>query len=145
MKTGPDPGGRARRFRPMAEINVTPFVDVMLVLLVVFMVTAPLLTAGVNVDLPESAAEPLPAADEPLTVTVAADGSVWLQDTEVPFDELLPRLQAAAEGRADPRVFVRGDKTIDYGRVMEIISALGAGGFAEIGLVTELAPTEPEG
>ena len=145
MKPGPESGGRARRFRPMAEINVTPFVDVMLVLLVVFMVTAPLLTAGVAVDLPESAAETLPAGDEPLTVTVAADGTVWLQDTEVPFDELLPRLRAAAEGRADPRIFVRGDKTIDYGRVMEIVGALGAGGFAEIGLVTELAPAEPEG
>lgn len=145
MMARPEAAARGRRFRPMAEINVTPFVDVMLVLLVVFMVTAPLLTAGIEVDLPESAADALPTGDEPLTVTVAADGAVYLQDAEVPFDELIPRLRAATAGRADARVFVRGDKTIAYGRVMEVVGALGAGGFAEVGLVTELAPAEPEG
>ncbi len=129
--------GQGMRYRPMAEINVTPFVDVMLVLLVVFMVTAPLLTVGVEVDLPESAADSLPGEDEPLTVTIAADGALYIQELAVGFDELAPRLRALATRRDDMRIFVRGDKAIDYGRVMAVMGAINAGGFTEVGLVTE--------
>lgn len=144
MKTvgGGDGGaGRSGGYRPMAEINVTPFVDVMLVLLVVFMVTAPLLTVGVEVDLPESAADHLPGDDEPLVVTIAADGAIHLQELEVPLEELAAKLRAVTEERADARIFVRGDRAVDYGRVMRVMGELDAAGFGEIGLVAELLRT----
>jgi len=121
----------------MAEINVTPFVDVMLVLLIVFMVTAPLLTVGVTVDLPETRSSPLPGQDEPLTVTVAADGTVYLQESTITLDELAPRLAAITETRPDPRIFVRGDRALDYGRVMEVVGAIHDAGFTRVALVTE--------
>jgi len=127
-----------RRYRPMAEINVTPFVDVMLVLLIVFMVTAPLLTVGVEVDLPESSANNLPGDDEPLTVTIDREGRLYLQELEVVIDELVPKLRAIAAERPDMRIFVRGDKAIDYGRVMLVMGTINAGGFDKVGLVTEL-------
>jgi biopolymer transport protein TolR len=130
--------GRQRRWRPMAEINVTPFVDVMLVLLVVFMVTAPLLTVGVEVDLPESEASHLPGDDEPLTVTIDADGALFLQELEIGLDELVPKLRAIAAERPEMRIFVRGDKAIDYGRVMQVMGTINAAGFTKVGLVTEL-------
>ncbi|WP_025312036.1 protein TolR [Roseicyclus elongatus] len=132
--------GRARRVasRPMSEINVTPFVDVMLVLLIVFMVSAPLMTVGVPIDLPDTSAEALPSEDEePLTVTLAPDGTVLIQTTEVAQSELVARLQAIASERDSPRVFLRADGSIPYERVMTIMGALNAGGFREIGLVTD--------
>ncbi len=135
-------GGRRRRGRsraaPMAEINVTPFVDVMLVLLIIFMVAAPLLTVGVPVNLPETAANALPTDQkEPLTVTLAADGRVVIQETETPPDELIPKLRAIASERGDDKVFLRADGELPYERVVQIMGALNAGGFRNIGLVTD--------
>jgi biopolymer transport protein TolR len=137
--TRPDPRrvGRRRRPRLMGEINVTPFVDVMLVLLIVFMITAPLLTVGVSVDLPETTSAPLPGQDEPLSVTVDRAGDIYLQDSAIGLDELGPRLQAITERRPDARIFVRGDKVIDYGRVMEVVGEIHAAGFNRVALVTE--------
>lgn len=131
---------RARRVRnkPMAEINVTPFVDVMLVLLIIFMVAAPLLTVGVPVELPKTAATPLPGEDEePLTLAIAPDGRLVLQSTEIDRETLIPKLRAIAAERQDDKVFLRADKTVPYGMVMEVMGALNAGGFRDIGLVTD--------
>ena len=133
--------GRRRRRgvgRAMSEINVTPFVDVMLVLLIIFMVAAPLLTVGVPVELPDTAATALPAAEEePLVVSLTADGRVAIMTTEVPQDQLVNRLRAVAVERGDNRVFLRADGAIPYERVMQVMGALSAGGFASIGLVTD--------
>ncbi|MDJ0859484.1 MAG: protein TolR [Dinoroseobacter sp.] len=131
--------GRGKRgAQPMSEINVTPFVDVMLVLLIIFMVAAPLLTVGVPVELPKTAADALPGnEEEPLTVTVAADGRVMIQTTDVAADELIPRLRAIAAERASDQVFLRADGGIPYAQVMEVMGALNAGGFSNIGLVTD--------
>ena len=126
-----------RGHRPMAEINVTPFVDVMLVLLVVFMVTAPLLSVGVSVELPESAAAPIPGQDEPLAVSIDASGRVFIQDSEVSLETLIPRLQAITQNNPAARIFVRGDKSIDYGRVMEVMGTLNGAGFNRVALITE--------
>lgn len=136
-------GGRRRRrrsrSRPVAEINVTPFVDVMLVLLIVFMVAAPLLTVGVNVDLPKTAAGALPSeSEEPLTVTLTAEGAIVIQTTETPETEFLTRLRGIAQERADDKVFLRADGAIAYARVMQIMGAMNAAGFGNIGLVTDL-------
>ena len=125
----------ARRRGMMSEINVTPFVDVMLVLLVVFMITAPLLTVGVPVELPESPVPEISGSDEPLAVTIDARGAIFLQDTEIELDELGPRLAAVTERKADTRIFVRGDKTIDYGRVMQVMGALSEAGFTNVALI----------
>ncbi len=130
-------GKRGRR-RAMSEINVTPFVDVMLVLLIVFMVTAPLLTVGVPVDLPKTRAQPLGQDREPLAVTIRSNGRIYLQNTPVPEDDLVPRLTAIAANGYDQRIFVRGDKSVDYGRVMEVMGLLNAAGFTHIGLVTDV-------
>jgi biopolymer transport protein TolR len=138
-EAAPDRRGRRRRTRPMAEINVTPFVDVMLVLLIVFMVTAPLLTTGVAVDLPETSASPLPGQDEPLAVTVTASGQVFLQDSPVELDELGPRLIAITAQNREARIFVRGDRAIDYGRVMAVVGTINQAGFTKVALLTEAA------
>ncbi len=130
---------RVRRSRAlMSEINVTPFVDVMLVLLVVFMITAPLLTVGVAIDLPKTAVPEIPGQDEPLAVSIDAKGRIFLQDTEVTLEELAPRLLAVIERKRDARIFVRGDKGIDYGRVMAVMGGLHEAGFRRIALVAEL-------
>ncbi len=129
---------RPGHFSRMSDINVTPFVDVMLVLLVVFMVTAPLLSVGVPVDLPEAAAKPLQGNEEPLTITVNAEGRIFLQETEVGLDELVPRLQAISENRSDARIFVRGDASIDYGAVMQVMGTITAGGYTKVALVTQV-------
>ena len=138
-------GRRGRRggYRPMSEINVTPFVDVMLVLLIVFMVAAPLLTAGVAVDLPESEARSLPGEDEPLAVSIDEAGRIYLQESEVNLDELVPRLLAVTERNPDLRIFVRGDRSIDYGRVMQVMGTINAAGFTKVALVTEIV-TDPQ-
>jgi len=126
-----------RGHRPMSEINVTPFVDVMLVLLVVFMITAPLLTVGVPVDLPKAATSTLAGSEEPLTITIRKDGGIYLQETKVELEELAPRLAAIAQakGQQSPRVFVRGDAGINYGAVMEVMGTINAGGFNKVALV----------
>ena len=135
-------GGRRRRrggAQPMAEINITPFVDVMLVLLIIFMVAAPLLTVGVPVELPKTAATALPSEqEEPLTVTLTADGSVQIMTTETAREELVVKLRAVAAEREGDRVFLRADGTVPYSAVMEIMGALNAGGFSNIGLVTDI-------
>ncbi|MEL6451744.1 MAG: protein TolR [Pseudomonadota bacterium] len=135
-------GGRRRRrsrSRPMSEINVTPFVDVMLVLLIIFMVAAPLLTVGVPVELPKTAASALPTdQEEPLTITVTAQGSVQIQTTDVARDALIPRLRAIAAERSSDRVFLRADGAVPYAEVMQVMGALNAGGFSNIGLVTDI-------
>ncbi|MEO9516347.1 MAG: protein TolR [Paracoccaceae bacterium] len=139
-----DGGGSRRRRRggravPMAEINVTPFVDVMLVLLIIFMVAAPLLTVGVPVELPKTAANPLPSEqEEPLTVTITAEGDIQIQTTSTPAGELLPKLRAIAAEREGDRVFLRADGAVPYAEVMKIMGALNAGGFSNIGLVTDI-------
>ncbi|BBU54644.1 protein TolR [Mameliella alba] len=123
----------------MAEINVTPFVDVMLVLLIIFMVAAPLLTVGVPVELPKTAAQALPSdPQEPLTVTLSADGKVLIQNTEIARDELVNRLRAIAAERSDDRVYLRADGSVTYSDVAQIMGALNAGGFSSIGLVTDV-------
>lgn len=132
-------GRRRRRSRPMAEINVTPFVDVMLVLLIIFMVAAPLLTVGVPVDLPKTAANALPGdQEEPLTVTITAQGLVQIQTTETPRDQLVAKLRAIAAERETDRVFLRADGSIPYEQVMQVMGALNAGGFSNVGLVTDI-------
>ena len=120
----------------MSEINVTPFVDVMLVLLVVFMITAPLLSVGVPVDLPRTQAGALPGDDEPLSVTIDGDGVLWLQESQVEFEQLVPLLIAISERNPDVRIFVRGDQTINYGRILEIIGAINGAGFSRVALVS---------
>lgn len=122
----------------MSEINVTPFVDVMLCLLIIFMVSAPLMTVGVPIDLPDTSAEALPSEDEePLTVTLAPGGEILIQTTPVPMDELVTRLTAIAGERDSTRIFLRADGGITYDEVMRVMGALNAGGFREIGLVTD--------
>lgn len=139
---------RARRtgFRPMAEINVTPMVDVMLVLLVIFMITAPLLSVGVPVDLPKTQAAPLNEPDEPLVITIDVEGKIYIQETETSVEKLVPRLAAITAAKADTRIYVRGDKAIAYGRVMEVMGLVNAAGFTKVALIAEmpgLAPTAP--
>ena len=133
---------RHRRSPVMAEINVTPMVDVMLVLLIIFMVSAPLLTVGVPIDLPQTQAAGLDAADkEPLAISVNTEGKVFLQNSEIQIDELVPKLKAIAEARGsggDERIYVRGDKTVNYGTVMKVMGRLSAAGFRKVALVTEV-------
>jgi biopolymer transport protein TolR len=137
LNGGTASGGGRQTYRPMAEINVTPFVDVMLVLLVVFMVTAPLLTVGVKVDLPRTDSPVIQGQDEPLAVSVDASGQIFVQDTAVEITELARRLVAITANKPDTRIFVRGDKAIDYGRVMEVMGTLNAAGFTKVALITE--------
>lgn len=130
---------RVSRAQPMAEINVTPFVDVMLVLLIIFMVAAPLLTVGVPIELPKTAAGALPMdQEEPLTVTITAEGSIQIQTTETSGNDLIPKLRAIASERISDRIFLRADGNVPYARVMEVMGALNAGGFSNIGLVTDI-------
>ncbi|HEV8679203.1 MAG TPA: protein TolR [Stellaceae bacterium] len=131
--------GRAAsgRYRPMSEINVTPLVDVMLVLLVVFMVTAPLLTVGVPVELPQTQAPPINEPKEPLTITLNREGAVFIQETSVPVESLTAKLQAITGGNPDSIIYVRGDKEINYGRVLEVMSLVSAAGFRKVSLVAE--------
>jgi biopolymer transport protein TolR len=131
---------RRRRKSIMSEINVTPMVDVMLVLLIIFMVSAPLLTVGVPLDLPQTQAKGLEQDKEPLTVSVDTEGKVFLQNSEISVDELVPKLKAVTEARGglDERIFVRGDRRVDYGTVMRVMGRLSAAGFRRVALVTEV-------
>lgn len=139
MPGAPQRGGGVirRRHKPMSEINVTPFVDVMLVLLIVFMVAAPLLTVGVAVDLPQSQARPLQEDNEPLSVTINSEGAIFIQDEEVSLEELVPKLAAIAEAKWDNRIYVRGDHRSQYGRVAEVMGALSGAGFTRLALITD--------
>src|SRR5688500_10569636 len=131
---------RRRRHGIMSEINVTPMVDVMLVLLIIFMVSAPLLTVGVPIDLPQTQAKSLDQDKEPLTVSVNTKGEVYLQNSEIKIDELVPKLQAITQARGgnDERIYVRGDRKVDYGTVMRVMGRLSAAGFRRVALVTEV-------
>ncbi len=130
------------RYRPLAEINVTPLVDVMLVLLIIFMVAAPLMTSGVKVDLPKASAAPLGQDAKPITVSINGEGHIYLQDTEVQLPDLVTKLQAVAENQPDRRIFVRGDRNIAYGRIMQVMATITQGGFTKVALLAE-GPAAP--
>ncbi len=138
--------GSARRkpgsYRPMSEINVTPLVDVMLVLLVIFMITAPLLTVGVPVDLPKTEAASLTDSDKPLVITVKTDGTIFIQEIETPLEKLVPRLQAVTGANSDVKIYIRGDKQIAYGEVMAVMGAVSAAGFKKVSLLAEFPAPE---
>ncbi|HXT78398.1 MAG TPA: protein TolR [Acetobacteraceae bacterium] len=131
------------RYRPLAEINVTPLVDVMLVLLIIFMVTAPLMTSGVSVDLPKTNAQPLNNDSEPLTVSIDAQGQIFLQDQAVELSDIVPKLQAIAQNNPERRIFVRGDKDLAYGRIMEVMGTITQGGFTKVALLAEQTAGQP--
>lgn len=137
-----DMGGRGgrRKWKPKAEINIVPYVDVMLVLLIVFMVAAPLLTVGVEVDLPDTEAQAMSQNEEPLTLTIQQGGQIYLQETEIEYDELIPRLRAVAGTGSEARIFIRADDGVDYGRVMRVMARVSSAGYTNLGLVTD-----PEG
>ena len=130
-------GGGRGRYRPLAEINVTPLVDVMLVLLIIFMVTAPLMTSGVSVDLPKTNAQPISNDAEPLTVSIRANGDVYLQDQQVLLPDVVEKLKAIARDNPERRIFVRGDKELPYGRIMEVMGTITQGGFTRVALLAE--------
>jgi biopolymer transport protein TolR len=136
LRNGGD-GDRRQRYKPMSEINVTPMVDVMLVLLVIFMVAAPLLTVGVPVELPQTKAPAITEQKEPLVITVNAEGKLFLQNGAIEDDELVPRLQAVTKNNPQADIYVRGDRAINYGRVMEVMGMVGAAGFTKVSLITE--------
>lgn len=133
-------GNSRRRFQhqPMSEINVTPMVDVMLVLLIIFMVAAPLLTVGVPVDLPDSRATPLNESVEPVAISIDAKGLIYIQDTAIEGNELIPKLRAILGNKPDTRIYVRGDRSIAYGQVMQLMGRLTEAGFTKVALVTEI-------
>ncbi|MEA1676784.1 protein TolR [Nitrospirillum sp. BR 11163] len=134
-------GRGRRRARPMADINVTPMVDVMLVLLIIFMVTAPLLTVGVPVDLPKTNAKAIPGQDEPLVVSIRDNGDVYLNETKTDLTDLVPRLEAISQNNADARIFVRGDKSLAYGRIVEVMGAISSAGYKKVSLIAQLPDT----
>ena len=137
------PRGRGRRkLRPMGEINVTPFVDVMLVLLIVFMVTAPLLTVGVPVDLPKTKASQISDDQAPLVITIKENGEFALQNRIIGSEELVPRLEAVARAKPETRIFVRGDSAVPYGEVMAVMGRIQEAGFSRVALVTKLPEAE---
>jgi biopolymer transport protein TolR len=142
-------GSGRGRYRPMSDINVTPLVDVMLVLLIVFMVTAPMLTSGVNVDLPKTDTKPLNADSTPLTVSIKADGNIYLQEEPIALADLVTKLNAISNGDRDRRIFVRGDQAIPYGKIMELMGTISQGGFTKVALLAQqpsgAAPTRPGG
>lgn len=137
--SGPSRSSSSRRRGGFSEINVTPFVDVMLVLLIIFMVTAPMLTAGVEIELPESAAAPLKGSDERLALSINRKGEVFLQETKIKMDEIQPRLKAIAGENREAQIVVRGDEGVDYGMVMKAAGEISAAGFTKIALETTLS------
>jgi biopolymer transport protein TolR len=138
-------GSGRSRYRPLAEINVTPLVDVMLVLLIIFMVTAPLMTSGVTVDLPKAASAPLNQDKQPITVTIKSSGDVYLGDDAVDTADLVAKLQSEAGNDPDRRIFVRGDKAVDYGRVMEVMGTITQGGFSKVALLADQPADQSSG
>lgn len=142
-KTPRGPRPRRRYNTPMSDINVTPLVDVMLVLLIVFMVTAPLLTVGISVDLPKTKGKALSERKEPLTVTLDAEGKVFLQNTEVKVEDLVAQLHGIADVNEDTRIYVRGDKSLNYGKIVEIMGLISSAGFAKVALVADMPKETP--
>ncbi len=139
MQTSNQPGRSWRRsYQPMSEINVTPFVDVMLVLLVIFMVTAPLLAVGVPVNIPESKAQNISRPDKPLVISIQANGDVYLQETKIELASLVAKLRAITNNKRDTRVYVRGDRAVAYGRIMEVMGTISSAGFAKVVLLAKL-------
>ncbi|MEQ5774649.1 MULTISPECIES: protein TolR [unclassified Thalassospira] len=144
LASGNSGGGRRRGRRgrggrkAMSDINVTPMVDVMLVLLVIFMVTAPLITAGVDVDLPKASATQMTGQDEPLVVSLTKEGAVYIMDSAVDRDELVAKLRAITENKQDTRIFVKGDKAVDYGQVMDLMGRINEAGFSKVALIADL-------
>ncbi len=134
------PGNGRRKYRPMAEINVTPLVDVMLVLLIVFMITAPMITSGVNVNLPQANAKPVNDDAKPITITVNAQGQVFLGDNQVQLSNLVSTLQQASQNNNDQRIFVRGDKTVSYGDMLNVMATITQGGFTKVALLAQQQP-----
>lgn len=132
--------GRRRRHRQMSEINVTPFVDVMLVLLIVFMVTAPLLTVGVPLDLPNTKSTTVQGNDEPLVISVDSEGVLYLEDTVIELENLVPKLQAVTGAKQDQRIFVRGDTNVAYGRVLQVMGEIQSAGFKRVAMVSSSKP-----
>jgi biopolymer transport protein TolR len=129
-------GRRHQSAKLMSEINVTPFVDVMLVLLIIFMVAAPLLTVGVPIDLPESRASALNSDTQPITISIRDNGEIYIQETQVPIDEVVPKLEAIAQTGYDERIYIRGDQSADYGTIMQVMGRINQAGFKNLGLVT---------
>jgi biopolymer transport protein TolR len=127
---------RGRRHGLVSEINVTPFVDVMLVLLIIFMVAAPMLTVGVPIDLPETQASAMNSETQPITVSVNSEGQVYLQESEIAIEDVVPTLQAIATTGYDERIYVRGDRSADYGTVMQVMARISSAGYRNLGLVT---------
>ncbi|MFA5040587.1 MAG: protein TolR [Bdellovibrionales bacterium] len=138
MNSGGGRSGRRRASRPVSDINVTPFVDVMLVLLVVFMVTAPMMTVGVPIDLPKTQANTVNQDKEPLVISVDSDGRVYLQDKAIRSSELVAKLKAITGANPNARIFVRGDKQLPYGKIMEVMGSISSAGFKKVALVAEL-------
>jgi biopolymer transport protein TolR len=134
---GPGNGNGRKRYRPMAEINVTPLVDVMLVLLIIFMVTAPMITSSVDVNLPNANAKPAPSDMKPITISVKSDGTVYLQDTAIELSNLVATLQQASQNNPDQRIFVRGDKDVPYGTMVQVMATITQGGFTKVSLLAE--------
>ncbi len=134
----------SKRRPPMSNINVTPFVDVMLVLLIIFMVTAPLLTVGVQVDLPKTKAKAISGSDEPLAVTIDRNGLIYVQNTQMELDQVAPRLKAISAHNPNVRVFVRGDAQVGYGRVLEVMGVLSAAGFSRVALIAKNSVVKPK-
>lgn len=132
-------GGRRRR-NLVSEINVTPLVDVMLVLLVIFMITAPMMISGINVDLPETKSTPMKGNDEPLTISINKEGQIFIMDTKVEAKKLIPKLKAITDSKAkmNTRIFVRGDKNISYGRIMSVVGEISSAGFTKVALITNV-------
>jgi len=139
----PQRAGGGGRYAPLAEINVTPLVDVMLVLLIIFMVTAPLLTVGVEINLPRTQANQVSQPDEPITISVRADGTIFVQETETSVEELTARLAAISQNKPELRIFVRGDRGANYGRMAEVLGAINRGGFSKVALITDTAEPRP--
>ncbi len=135
---------RSQRADSFSEINITPMVDVMLVLLIIFMVAAPMMTSGVSVDLPKTSASPVSGQDEPLAVTVTASGKIYIQKTLVSLKDLQQKLTAIVGQKKDTRIFVRGDKTIDYGKMMQVVSEINAAGFGKVALITDSGSSTAE-
>ncbi len=140
-------GSRRRNGRQssFAEINITPMVDVMLVLLIIFMVAAPMMTTGVTVDLPETSANPVQGQDEPLTVSVTSDGKIYIQKTLVSLKDFKSKLSAITKEKKDTRIFVRGDKNVDYGKIMQVVGEVNSAGFNKVALLTEVGGTPVKG
>jgi len=146
MMSGGGSGRRGRRgnYRPMADINVTPLVDVMLVLLVVFMITAPLLTVAVPIDLPKAQAQSVKQDKEPLVVTIDIRGQVYLQEAKTEVEDLAAKLKAVTGANPEARIFVRGDKGVAYGRIMEVMGTINSAGYTKVALVAELPQSKPK-